>query len=113
MLTVDALKELGANTEEGLARCMNNESFYLKMVGMGLNDAGFGKLEDAVRRQDFKAAFEEAHALKGIMMNLSLTSISRPVSELTDLLRPQQPVECGALLDEIKEQHAKYKALLD
>ena len=113
MLTVETLKELGANTDEGLARCMNNEAFYLRMVGMGLGDAGFGKLEDAISRGDFKAAFEEAHALKGIMTNLSLTPISKPVSELTDLLRPQQPVECQALLEEIKEQYAKYKALLD
>ena len=113
MLTVETLKELGANTEEGLARCMNNEAFYLKMVRMGLGDAGFGKLEDAIRREDYKAAFEEAHALKGIMTNLSLTPISKPVSELTDLLRPPQPIDCSALLNEIKEQYAKYAALLD
>ena len=30
MLTVAALREFGANTEEGLSRCMNNEAFYLR-----------------------------------------------------------------------------------
>ena len=33
-MTVDDLKTYGANTEEGLRRCMNNESFYLRLVKM-------------------------------------------------------------------------------
>ena len=32
MITVDNLKKFGANTEEGIARCMGNEQFYLKLV---------------------------------------------------------------------------------
>ena len=36
MMTLDALKHYGANTAEGMGRCLNNESFYLKMVGMAL-----------------------------------------------------------------------------
>ncbi len=34
MMTLDALKLYGANTAEGMGRCLNNESFYLKMVAM-------------------------------------------------------------------------------
>ncbi len=41
MLTIESLKAFGANTEEGVARCINNEAFYLKMVGMVLNDANY------------------------------------------------------------------------
>ena len=47
MLTMDALKAYGANVEEGLARCVNNEPFYLRMVGMVLADDKFDKLKDA------------------------------------------------------------------
>ena len=32
MLTVEKLKEYGADTGEGLNRCMNNEAFYLRLV---------------------------------------------------------------------------------
>ena len=32
MLTIDALKEYGANVDEGLGRCMGNEALYLKLV---------------------------------------------------------------------------------
>ena len=50
MITVDALRAFGANTEEGLGRCLNNETFYLRLVGMALDDANFAKLEDAAGR---------------------------------------------------------------
>ena len=32
MLTIDSLRRFGANTEEGLSRCMDNEDFYLRLV---------------------------------------------------------------------------------
>ena len=75
MLTIQALKELGANTAEGLARCMNNEAFYLRLVGMLANDPPMDQLETAVRAGDLQAGFEAAHALKGVLSNLALTQI--------------------------------------
>ena len=47
MLTIDSLRRFGANTQEGLSRCMNNEAFYLRLVNMALDDAGFEKLSSA------------------------------------------------------------------
>ena len=41
MITIEALKNAGADVETGLARCMNKEDFYLKLINMGLNDAHF------------------------------------------------------------------------
>ena len=44
MLTIEKLKAYGANVDEGLSRCMNNETFYLRLVNMAANDAGFERL---------------------------------------------------------------------
>ncbi len=44
MMTIDKLKELGADTADGLARCLNNEEFYMKLVGMAIKDDGFENL---------------------------------------------------------------------
>lgn len=112
MLTIDALKAYGANTDEGLARCFNNEAFYLRLVGMGLADANFDKLKAAMEAGDTAAAFEVAHALKGSIGNLSLTPIFEPVSALTELLRGKSgPVDGGALLDQIMDQLEKARRL--
>ena len=67
MLTLEGLKSYGANTEEGMARCMNNEAFYLRMVGMMAEDRHAEALEEAIGKGDLQAAFEAAHALKGTL----------------------------------------------
>ena len=101
MITVDALRTFGANTEEGLGRCLNNETFYLRLVGMALDDANFAKLEDAAGRGDKNAAFEAAHALKGVLGNLGLTPLYEPASELTELLRSGEDADYPALVADL------------
>ena len=63
MVTVENLRAYGANVEEGLTRCLNNESFYLMLVGKGLEDANFDRLREAMADGNSPAAFEAAHAL--------------------------------------------------
>ena len=111
MLSIDTLQQFGANTREGLGRCMNNETFYLRLVNMGLDDASFDRLEAALRNDDRKAAFEAAHALKGVMGNLALTPLYEPISELTELLRGESGADCRALLETVLERRAALAAL--
>lgn len=111
MLTLDALKEYGANTAEGLGRCLNNEAFYFRLIGMALNDAGFDKLNAALDAGDTRAAFEAAHALKGVLGNLSLTPLYAPTAELTELLRSGGAGDPEPYRREINAQLAKLKAL--
>ena len=91
MLTMEILGQFGADTADGLARCLNNEGFYLKMVNMGLKDAHFETLEHALEAGDLNGAFEAAHALKGILGNLALTPLYTPLSEITERLRSRPP----------------------
>lgn len=87
MLTVDALRAWGANVDEGLGRCMNNEPFYLRMVDMALADPNFDRLDAALAAGDAKAAFDAAHALKGAIGNVSLSPIYDPIVEITEAVR--------------------------
>ena len=102
-MTIDDLKAYGANTAEGLTRCMNNESFYIRMVKMIPGDANFPKLYDAVDKGDMDIAFEAAHALKGSTGNLSLTPIFAPISEITELLRAREEIDYSALIAAIRK----------
>ena len=112
MLTIQALRDWGANTDEGLSRCMNNEAFYLRLVGMLKNDQHFEQLETALAAGDTAAGFEAAHALKGVLANLALTPALTPVSAITELLRARQPVTDPALMDEARSQMARLRELL-
>lgn len=117
-MTIDALKARGSKVEEGLARCMNNESFYLRLAGMALKDGNFESLRAALESNDAKGAFEAAHALKGALGNLSLTPLYEPASALTELLRaakPGDPVPPAAppLADALFAALAEHLSLLD
>ena len=75
MLSVDKLKDYGADTQKGLGLCMNSEDFYLRMVSMIVEEASFETLEKAIAENDLEEGFKAAHALKGVSGNLSLTPL--------------------------------------
>lgn len=101
-MTIDQLNAYGANTEDGLRRCMNNESFYLRLVKMLPGDPNFQKLGQAISDGDLEAAFYAAHALKGSTGNLALTPLYEPVVEITELLRTRTQTDYTALLETIR-----------
>lgn len=111
MITVEKLREWGAAVDEGLARCMNNESFYLMLVGKSLEGDQIDDLEAALSEKDLTRAFEAAHALKGVCGNLALTPLFKPVSEMTELLRAGADADYSALFAEAKAQWTRLKEL--
>ena len=113
MITLDKLKEFGADTDEGLARCMNNEDFYLKMVGMGIADERFDTIKDVLDSGDYEAAFEVAHALKGVLGNLALSPIYDPMSEMTELLRANdQSADIMSYYNQMKTELDRLRKLI-
>ena len=113
MLSIEGLKKYGANTDEGLGRCMNNQDFYFRLIKMAVADPNFAKLEAALSAEDWKGSFEAAHALKGVLGNLSLTPMFDAASELTELLRPQQPCEYKEPLEKVMNGLAELKAMIE
>jgi len=111
MMTTEFLRNWGANVDEALVRCLNNESFYLMLVGKALQDANFDKLKEAVAAGDLEKAFESAHALKGTMANLALTPILKPVQEITELLRARTAADYAPYLNEIEARRSELLSL--
>ncbi len=111
MLTIETLKEFGIDTKEGITRCMNNETFYFKMVSMGLSNEYFEKLETTLAANDLEEAFEAAHALKGVVGNLAITPLYEPLSEITELLRAHKEADYVSMYKPVKELRDKLLAL--
>ena len=110
-MNIETLKNFGANTDEGLARCFGMEDFYLKLVMTVPDEGNFDRLAEAIRANDLDTAFECAHALKGVLGNLSLTPIYDPVSEMTDQLRSRTQIDYSDRLDEILRQRELLRQL--
>ncbi len=112
MLTIESLKNFGADTENGLHRCMDNEALYLRLVGSVPAEPKFESLEQAIAAGDKEAAFEAVHALKGVFGNLSLTPLYDKASDITELLRAKADVDYAPLLAELKALRDELAGLL-
>ena len=113
MLSIDSLKAFGADTEAGLRCCVDNEALYLRLTGMAAQDAGINRLREALDAHDLDAAFEAAHALKGVMGNLALTPLYTPISAMTELLRARADADYAPLMAEIQAQYTALRALCE
>lgn len=103
MTRIELLKKAGCDTETAIKRCDDDEDFFLELVDSALEEERYQKLEAQIKNCDWKGAFESAHALKGIAINLSLNPITEAAVELTEKLRPQQSVDCGELVLKLSE----------
>ena len=101
MITLDKLNQFGANTKEGLDRCMNNEAFYLRLVDKGINDDSFIKLKDELEKKNYDEAFKIAHSLKGVLGNLSLTPLYDLAVEITENLRISKEIDYFELINKL------------
>jgi HPt (histidine-containing phosphotransfer) domain-containing protein len=113
MLSVQTLKEYGADTEQALSRCMNNEEFYLRLVGMVIQEPGFRQLRTLLEAGDLDKAFSVVHNLKGMVGNLSLDPLYGPICELTELLRGRTQADYAPLLTQIEERYSALSALAE
>ena len=85
MLTIENLRKFGANTDEGVARCLDSEEFYLELVQSVLEDGDPSSLRQALE--------------------------AKATSELTESLRKKELPSDNAMIDTILAQFQKLKAL--
>ena len=111
MITIDHLKEYGANVDEGMARCMGNEALYLRLVTTIPAEANFDKLASSIEARDLDAAFDAAHALKGVTGNLALTPLYQAIFDITELLRARTDTDYSELIKSITELRDQLAAL--
>ena len=112
MITIDSLREYGANVDEGLARCMDQADFYIGLVKSVIPDTKPQELKAQIEAGDLDKAFDTAHALKGMYTNLSLTPVAEPIIELTELLRARTVTDYAPLLDKLLSAKSELDKLL-
>ena len=110
-MTIDSLREFGANVDEGLERCMGMEDFYIEMIELGMSDERFELLGRNLEAKDLEEAFETVHALKGVIGNLALGPLYETVCEITEHLRAREEIDYKPLYDKLMEQRDQVKEL--
>ena len=73
--------------DDALARIGGNMSLYKRLLGRFIEGNHFEDLERALQSGDTEEAARQAHSLKGVSANLSLTKIRSLSVELEQLLK--------------------------
>ncbi len=90
---------------------MNKEDFYLKLLGIGLNEPRFEQLGPALDAKDYDKAFELCHSLKGVIGNLALDPLYKEICEMTELLRAKTDTDYSGLYKKIMDMRAALLAM--
>ena len=98
---IEKLRKIGCDVDIAIKRCVGDTELYIELVNNAIEIDRYNALEEKLRGADWKAAFESAHALKGIVTNLSLEPLIVVDSKLTEELRAQQAIEYEYLLKEL------------
>ncbi|MGN1422094.1 MAG: Hpt domain-containing protein [Oscillospiraceae bacterium] len=95
---ITELKEMGANTDEGIERCMNKPELYERLLKKA--PANIEKLEvlSLLDAGNIQTALSNAHTIKGVVGNLSLTPLYTAYVEIVNLLRADKPAEAREVL---------------
>lgn len=89
MLTIEALKAYGADTQKGLLRCMNDEAFYLDLVKKLMHDERFDGLRTSVTNVNLELALHQAHALSEMATSLALRPLAEQIDQMILCLQIQ------------------------
>jgi len=82
MLTIEALNAYGANTRAGIARCMNDEPFYLGLIEMLINDEKFEYLDRAIKQRNLEMGLILACALAETASSLGLRPLAEQIEKM-------------------------------
>ena len=111
MLTTENLRKYGANVDEGLKRCVNNEQLYLTLVNRFLDQNTFPDLKAAILDHDLEKAFHIAHSLKGVIGNLSLSPLYDVIYQMTELLRNRTAMDYSDYIQRYEMSYSLLAAL--
>ena len=75
------------NSTDALSRIGGNASLYKRLLGRFIDGNHYEVLSSAVEEGDLEEAARQAHTLKGVSANLSLSKINTLTAELERLLK--------------------------
>lgn len=99
------LTKAGINVSEATERFGGNFEMLEEFLGKFVENEYYPKLKTAIECNDVKAAFEAAHALKGMTGNLSMTQLYDSIYALVEELRAERTENLETLFKSVNENY--------
>lgn len=104
MTTEQCYASFGGNYAETLSR-LGKESLIKRILLKFPADNNFSLLCSSLAEGDTPTAFRAVHTLKGVALNLGLSSLAASSSELTELLRGGSQAGYEPLLEKVRADY--------
>lgn len=108
MSFMEELSELGVDTKDAIARFMGNSELYEKMLKKFPKAVEDSPVQTYAESEDYETAASNAHALKGVTGNLSLTPLYDNYTRIVDMYRESSFEQANVLLTETLELQQKF-----
>ena len=95
---ISELEALGVNTQEAISRLNNNSAVYVKMLGKFTGELENHPVMPHLESGELDTAVTNAHTLKGLTGNLSITPLYKAYTEIVALLRGNEPEKAKQLM---------------
>lgn len=106
------LKDFGCDVESAINRCVNDEELYIMLVKAFVDDDNFAKLRNNIECGNIRAAFDNAHTIKGVAANLELLPIYNVVVIIVEKLRSGDLTGISDDIDKLSMTFARYQEIV-
>jgi HPt (histidine-containing phosphotransfer) domain-containing protein len=95
-----------------MPRFLNSVEFYCRLLSTVPSDKAFIRLGENLKKKDAKAAFEDAHELKGVLANMGLSPMYEVTCRIVEPLRAGRYEGLDADYATLMEELAKLEAII-
>ncbi|MDO5517039.1 MAG: Hpt domain-containing protein [Clostridium sp.] len=103
----------GINVNEAVKRFGNSQEIYERFLRKFPDELCYDKLKKALEVKETEAAFQAAHALKGIAGNLSLKELYKASYLLTEELRAGSMEHSDELIKAVDEAYKRVISVIE
>lgn len=110
---MEELSALGVDTGDAIERFMGNSDLYEKMLKKFPKAVEDSPVQTYAQSEDYETAASNAHALKGVTGNLSLTPLYDKYTKIVEMYRESNFEQANALLNETLEVQQKFLDVIE
>ena len=97
---LEELQELGVDIDTAISRLQGNRSLYEMLLPDVVEELEQRNVMVHFEAQDLEKALSDAHAIKGLLGNMAITSLFEAYTEIVRLIRANEPEAAKNLLEE-------------
>ena len=112
-MTVKEFYDAAGGGYETMAAKFSSDATITAFLKIFKRDKSFDTLSEKLEEGDAESAFVAAHTLKGVVLNLNIEGLMKPVCDITEALRAGNISAARDLFPAVKDVYEKAAAALN